>query len=54
MVKVVLSLGLINKVLRHGGVWEIGGIATPFFISALDENEWLASRLGRFISVPIG
>jgi hypothetical protein len=30
---------------------ECGGIAPPFFASALDGGEWSASHPGRFISV---
>jgi hypothetical protein len=33
-------------------IWESGGIAPPFFFSALD-GEWSASRPGRFIPMEI-
>jgi hypothetical protein len=42
------SCPLLNQTPRHGGIWESGGIAAPFFTSALGVGEWSASRLGRF------
>jgi hypothetical protein len=34
-------------------MWESGGIAPPFFTSALDGGEWSVSRPGRSTSVEI-
>jgi hypothetical protein len=39
---------VLNQALRHGDVWGRGGIAPPFLTSAVDEDEWSASRPDRF------
>jgi hypothetical protein len=44
-----LSLCLINQAPRHDDVPGSGGIAPSFLTSALDGDEWAASRPGRFI-----
>jgi hypothetical protein len=49
MVKVKLSLYLINYALCHDHTWENGGIAPLFFTSALDGGEWSALCRRRFI-----
>jgi hypothetical protein len=46
-VKVKLSLCLINQALCQE-IWKSGGIAPPFFTSALDRGEWLTSHPDRF------
>jgi hypothetical protein len=42
------TLCLINWTPRHDDVWGSGSIASPFLTSALNGDEWSASRLGRF------
>jgi hypothetical protein len=43
-----LFLCLISYALCHEDIWGSGGIAPPFFASALDGGEWSASRPCRF------
>jgi hypothetical protein len=35
--------------ITHEDIWASGGIAPPFFTSALDGGEWSGSGPGRFI-----
>jgi hypothetical protein len=44
--KVKLSVCLINWALCHEDIWGSGDIAPPFLTSALDGDEWSASRPG--------
>jgi hypothetical protein len=46
--KVKLSLCLIVDALWHEDIWEVGGIAPLFLISALGGGEWSASHPGSF------
>jgi hypothetical protein len=41
---------LFNYVIKHyyEDIWVIGGLAPPFFTSALNGGEWTALRLCRF------
>jgi hypothetical protein len=48
LVKVRLSLCLIEEAPRHEVIWGSGGRAPPFLNSALDGSEWSASRSCRF------
>jgi hypothetical protein len=43
-----LSLYLINYAPRYEDEWESGGVAPPSLTSALDGDEWSASRPGCF------
>jgi hypothetical protein len=44
--KVKLPMLLINYASQHEDVWGNGGTAPPFLITALDGDEWSASRSG--------
>jgi hypothetical protein len=48
VVKVKLSLCLINQLPRHEDVWRSWGVTPSFLTSTLDGCEWSAVRLGRF------
>jgi hypothetical protein len=48
MLKVKLSLCLINYAPHHSGEWGNEEIAPPFLASALDGAQWQASRPSRF------
>jgi hypothetical protein len=45
------TIPAMNKSVRHEDVWESGDIAPPFFISALDADDWSASS---FYLLPTG
>jgi hypothetical protein len=40
LIKVNLSVGLINYTPRHEDMWVSGGIAPSFLTSVLDGGEW--------------
>jgi hypothetical protein len=42
------SLRVINYAQSYDDVWGSGGIAPPLQTSAIDRDEWSASRPGRF------
>jgi hypothetical protein len=50
-VKVNLFLCLINRALRHEGVWGSGDMSPAFLTSALDRGEWSASDSAWFTPV---
>jgi hypothetical protein len=43
-----LFLCIFNYALRHEGEWGSGHVGPLYFILALDGDEWLATRPGRF------
>jgi hypothetical protein len=60
LLKLMLSLCLINQAPRQEHIWGSGSVAPQFLNSALDRGEWSPSRPGHFISgeesptLPIG
>jgi hypothetical protein len=48
LLRVKMSLCLVNYSPRHEDIWGSGYIFPPFLTAALDEGDWLATRPSRF------